>query len=118
MKEITSEISLKFGGVRRKVGTFSGSGILGQLHKLSMKVIGPITELTFLPGDSGNLSENQVIAAQIDAYINNPQTRSPRVHQQDKTAFLLILVGLGCVGFGLFGTWLNLCDRCQTFYTT
>lgn len=66
-----------------------------------IQIISPITELPFLPGGSGSLSENEAIAAQIDSYIRNPQTRSLWVYQQGEAAFIFILGSLVGVGIGI-----------------
>lgn len=69
-----------------------------------IRIISTMTELPFLAGGIGSYSENQAIAAQIDDYIKNPQTRSLRIYQQNKIAFLFILGGLSGLGLGIFMT--------------
>ncbi|PZV08868.1 MAG: hypothetical protein DCF22_19510 [Leptolyngbya sp.] len=64
-------------------------------------ITSPLTKLSFLPGGSGSLSENQAIADQINDYIHTPQTRSLWVYQQEKAAFLFILGSLVGVGIGI-----------------
>jgi hypothetical protein len=66
-----------------------------------IRMISTLSDQPFMPEGSGSLSENQEIAAKIDGYIKNPQTRSLWVHQQDQLAFLFILGALGVLASGV-----------------
>jgi hypothetical protein len=76
----------------------------GRSRTQQIRIISPTTDVIFLPESNGFLSSNQAIAAQIDDYINNPQTRSLWVSQQDRLAFIFFLCGLVGVGNGIFFT--------------
>jgi hypothetical protein len=76
----------------------------GRGRTQQIRIISPTTDVIFLPGSNGLFSNNPAIAAKIDDYINNPQTRSLWVSQQDRLAFIFFLCGLVGVGSGIFFT--------------